>query len=90
MISINETLVWGAGGKETRLLRHFQYKNDYFTKTGSGQTYGKLKQRVDVSLGVDGRGGEGDRLHARGKKTSLFAPFIYKFDQFTKTDSGQT
>jgi hypothetical protein len=49
MISINETLVWGAGGKETRLLRHFQYKNDYFTKTGSGQTYGKLKKRVPFS-----------------------------------------
>jgi hypothetical protein len=50
MISINETLVWGAGGKETRLLRHFQYKtDDYFTKTGSGQTYGKLKKRVPFS-----------------------------------------
>jgi hypothetical protein len=49
MISINETLVWGAGGKETRLLRHFQYKNDYFTETGSGQTYGKHKKRVPFS-----------------------------------------
>ena len=36
-------------GKETPLLRHFHIKTDAFTKTGSGQTYGKHSQKSGVS-----------------------------------------
>ena len=34
-----------ANGKKTVRVAHFLYKNDHFTKTGSGQTWGKHSDR---------------------------------------------
>ena len=35
-----------SDGRETPLFAPFIYNMHHFTKTGSGQTYGKLKKRV--------------------------------------------
>ena len=88
-------------GAENASFGHFLYQNDYFTKTGSGQTYGKLK-KPGVSLGYR-NAGYGSALHSldHGVKNITDAlkqvrirkpspPFFECInDHFAKTDSGQ-
>jgi hypothetical protein len=38
-----------TGGEKTALFAPFMYKMHYFTKTGSGQTWGKLKKSAVFS-----------------------------------------
>jgi hypothetical protein len=87
--------------RKTHLLAPFLSKNDHFTKTGSGQTYGKLK-KPGVSVGYR-NAGYGSALHSldHGVKNITDAlkqvrmrkpspPFFECInDHFTKTDSGQ-
>ena len=47
-VDTNECLTAGA---QNAFFAPFLYKNDDFTKTGSGQTYGKLKKRTVFSSG---------------------------------------
>jgi alpha-glucosidase (family GH31 glycosyl hydrolase) len=45
--TLNKEVCWPDPkemGTETRLFAPFRCKNDHFTKTGSGQTHGKLKK----------------------------------------------
>jgi hypothetical protein len=44
-----DAIVVPVGGGKTALFAPFIYKMHYFTKTGSGQTWGKLK-KVPFSL----------------------------------------
>jgi hypothetical protein len=37
--------------RKTALVAPFMYKNEHFTKTGSGQTQGKLQKRVAFCAG---------------------------------------
>jgi hypothetical protein len=67
-------------GKKSHLLCHFILKNDRFTKTGSGQTWGKLKKRCVFYSDADGW----------VSQNGLFEPFIHNDEHFTKTGSGQT
>eukprot|EP01046_Picozoa_sp_COSAG06_P027754 COSAG06_NODE_2468_length_6806_cov_3.728940_3_plen_77_part_00 len=75
------------------------YKNDHFTKTGSGQTWGKHStNRRCIFLGVE----KADILRYLllyhyggvyadlGEKTPPFGRFYTKKEHFTKTGSGQT
>jgi hypothetical protein len=102
------TITWHAGPmnqqvRETPSLGATRFtKHDHFTKTGSGQTQEKLREKggrfaggVDVSGDVQIRR-QREPLARRclwaasqGKKTALFVHFAYKIDQFTKTGSGQ-
>jgi hypothetical protein len=68
------------------LSRHLILKTDHFAKTGSGQRHSESTQKVRSMRFFRRRGAHGLRP---GKKTALFAPFIYKNQHFTKTGSGQ-
>jgi hypothetical protein len=79
----------GGGGRHVLNI----YKSDRFTKTGSGQTYGKHSQKKTrrfLLLSDTQLTGPPQDHESPGEKTPLFAPFIYKCDHFTKTGSGQT
>jgi hypothetical protein len=79
----------GAENKNAFFRAFFILQNDHFTKTGSGQTYEKLRHsgvflqrlsRVRVAM-----------LRRRCENRISFAmPFCTANDQFTKTGSGQT
>jgi hypothetical protein len=65
-----------------------------FAKTGLGQTQGKFFRPKAVSIlqGYNQKNAQDYRClnSTGGKKTALFAPFIYKNQHFTKTGSGRT
>jgi hypothetical protein len=83
-----DTAEGGGGGRHVLNI----YKSDRFTKTGSGQTYGKhsQKKRRFLLLSDTQLTGPPQDHESPGEKTPLFAPFLYKCDHFTKTGSGQT
>jgi hypothetical protein len=65
------------------------YKNDDFTKTGSGQTWGKHLNK-DRFVGVRVRV-LGDHLRCSGMDNAYFALTFDTGNQlFTRTGSGQT
>jgi hypothetical protein len=73
-------------GKKTS-LRAVYTRNQTLAKTGSGQTRKNSKKEGVFSYRTrDGRVPHLLQVRNRG----VFAPFIYKNDDFTKTGSGQT
>jgi|EP01046_Picozoa_sp_COSAG06_P092376 hypothetical protein len=61
-----------AIGQETRPFAPFMYKNDHFTKTGSGQTWGKLKKgRASAGSNVPGTLVFAELAHRVGTYTAL-------------------
>jgi hypothetical protein len=80
----------GATVLQEHLLRcHFIPKMYHCTKTGSIQTQGKQHSKQGGDHGAAGARCW-EWMDDAGKKTPLFAPFIYKSHLFTKTGSGQT
>ena len=81
----------------------FAAKNHHFTKTGSGQTYGRDRnkkfRKAVFWQGYRAGAGGGRSIGAircdgvgpaRGCDKRLFEPFMHLHDHFTKAGSGQT
>jgi hypothetical protein len=61
--------------RKRSLFFHFQYANDHFIKTGSGQTYGQSSSKM---------------MTENDDQNDLFCPRSETDDESTKTGSGQT
>jgi hypothetical protein len=73
-----------AAGAKMPLFALILYKMHYFTKTGSGQTQGKLKKRGVFSQNQFTN-------YSQVCESDSLEPFTHKCtDLFTKTGSGQT
>jgi hypothetical protein len=74
------------------LFEPFIYKNDHFTKPGSGQTWGNSKEDRFSSGITHALHGSSRAVQRSGWcGNAFFAPcFILKNRTFTKTGSGQT
>jgi hypothetical protein len=75
--------------------KNFYLKKDRFTKTGSGQKGRDSSKKIGCFsfAGVCAGSLPECRRMVRplaGEKTALFVHFLYEFDHFAKTGSGQT
>jgi hypothetical protein len=74
------------------LFEPFIYKNDHFTKTGSGQTWGKLQKRTFFLRNYSCFAWifAGGAAFGLVRERLFCAMFYTKTRTFTKTGSGQT